>query len=86
MSPHRRDRPVDSCRKDAIPIVEDEPVGRLRGDDRAKLLDRPLRSGMLGDIPVEDPTRTDLEDDEHIQDAERAVTVVKKSQATTACA
>ena len=45
-------------------------MGRLRGDDRAKLLDRPLRRGMLGDIPVEDPTRTDLEDDEHIEDAE----------------
>ena len=25
---------------------------------------------MLGDIPVEDPTRADLEDDEHIEDAE----------------
>src|SRR5580704_18800369 len=67
---HRRDRPVDSGRKDAVPIVEDEPVGCLRGDDLAKLLDRPLRRGMLGDIPVEDPTRADLEDDEHIEDAE----------------
>jgi hypothetical protein len=26
--------------------------------------------GMPGDIPVEDPTRADLEDDEHIEDAE----------------
>jgi len=52
--------------KDAVPIVEDEPVGCLRGDDHARLLDRPLRRGMLGDIPVEDTTRADLEDDEHI--------------------
>src|SRR6266550_4139204 len=50
--------------------MEDEPVGRLRSHDRAKLLDRPLGSRMLGDIPVEDPTRADLEGDEHIEDAE----------------
>jgi hypothetical protein len=49
--------------------VQDEPVGRLRRDDGAKLLDRPLCRGMLCDIPVENPTRTDLEDDEHIKDA-----------------
>jgi hypothetical protein len=68
--PHRRDRPVDRCRINAVPIVEDEPVGRLGGDDRAKLLDRPRRRGMLRHVPVEDPTRTDLEDDEDIEDAE----------------
>jgi hypothetical protein len=83
---HRRDRPVDSGREDAVPIVEDEPVGCLPSDDRAKLLDRPLGCEMLGGIPVEDPTRADLEDDEHIEDAEAAVTAVKKSPATTACA
>ena len=83
---HRRDRPVDRCRKDAIPIVEHEPVGRLRSDDCAKLLDRPLRRGMLRDVPMQDPTRTNLEGDEHIEDAEAGVTIVKKSQATTPCA
>ena len=62
--------PVDRGRIDAVPIVEDEPVGRLGGDDRAELLDRPLRRGMLRDVPVEDPTRADLEDDEDIEDAE----------------
>ena len=66
---HRRDRPVDRCRKDAIPIGEHEPVRRLRSDDGAKLLNRPLRGGMLRHIPVEDATRTDLEDDEYIEDA-----------------
>jgi hypothetical protein len=71
---HRHDRPVHRGRKDAVSIVEDEPVGCLRGDDPAKLLDRPLRRRMLGDVPVEDPTRADLEDEEHIEDAERAVT------------
>ena len=69
MPPHRRDCPVDRCGKDAIPIVEDEPVRRLRSDDCAKLLNRPLRRGMLRHIPVEDATRTDLEDDEDIEDA-----------------
>jgi hypothetical protein len=81
---HRRDRPVDSGRKDAVPIVEDEPVGCLRGDDHAKLLDRPLRRRMLGDIPVEDPTRADLENDEHMRTRKPTVTAVKKSRATTA--
>ena len=57
MPPHRRDRPVDRGCVDAVPIVEDEPMGRLGGDDRAKLLDRPLRRGMLRHVPVEDPPR-----------------------------
>ena len=69
MPPHRRDRPIDRCRINAVPIVGDEAVGRLGGDDRAKLLDRPLRRGMLRYIPVEDPTRADLENDKDIEDA-----------------
>jgi hypothetical protein len=80
---HRRDRPVDHGRKDAVPIVEDGPVGCLRGNDHAKLLDRPLRRGMLGDIqwrirrvPTSRTTKTE-------RTRKRAVTVVKKSQATT---
>ena len=36
----------------------------------AKLLDRPLRRGMLGDIPVEDPARADLKNNENREDAE----------------
>ena len=36
----------------------------------AKLLDRPLRRGVLRHIPVENLTRADLEDDEDIEDAE----------------
>lgn len=87
MPPHRGDRSVYRGREDAIPIVEDESVRGLWGDDRPKLLDRPLRRGMLGDIRVEDPTGTHLEDDEHIYRArKRTVTTVKKSQATTAWA
>ena len=39
MPPHRRDRPVDHCRINAVPIMEDEAGGRLGGDNRAKLLD-----------------------------------------------
>jgi hypothetical protein len=88
MPPHRRDRSVDRCGKDAIPMVEDEPMRRLRGDDRPKLLDRPLRRGMLRDVPMEDPTRTDLEDDEHkhIEDAEAGGDYREEVTATTACA
>ena len=57
MPPHRPDRLVDDSRIDAVPIVEDEPVGRLRGDDRAKLLDRPRRRGMLRHSPERDHFR-----------------------------
>ena len=86
MPSHRRNRLVDQRRINAIPIVEDEPVGRFRGDDRPELLHHPRRRGMLRDIPVQDPTCADLEDDEYIEDAKRTVTVEKKSQVTTACA
>jgi hypothetical protein len=41
---------------------------------------------MLGDIPVEDPARAALEDDEDVEDRKRKVTVMKKPQATTAFA
>ena len=68
--PHRRDRPVESRRVNAIPIVENEPVERLRGDGRAQLLDRPLRRRMVRHVPVEDLTRADVEDDENMEDAE----------------
>ena len=47
-------------------------MGRLRRDDRAKLLDRPLRRGMLRHIPVENPTRAHLEDNEDNEDIEDA--------------
>ena len=70
MPSHRADRLIDRRRIDAVPIVEDEPVGRLRGDDRAELLDRPRRRRMRGDVPVQDPTRADLEDDEDVEDPE----------------
>jgi hypothetical protein len=53
-----------------VSIVENEPVGRLRGDHHAELLDGPLGGGMLGDIPVDDPTRANLEDDEDVENLE----------------
>jgi hypothetical protein len=48
----RLDGPVDRGGIDAVAIVEDEPMGRLESDDLAKLLDRPLRRGMLRHVPV----------------------------------
>jgi len=69
MPPHRRDRSVDRGRINIVSIVENEAVGGLGRDDRAKLLDRPCRRGMLRHIPMEDPTRADLEDYEDIEDA-----------------
>ena len=68
MPPHRRDRSVDRGRINTVSIVENEAVEGLGRDDRAKLLDRPCRRGMLRHIPMEDPTRADLEDYEDIED------------------
>ena len=82
MPSHRADRWIDGRRIDAIPIVEDEPVGRLRGDDRAELLDCPRRRRRLGDVPVQDSTRADLEDDEAVEDPETARHGRQTSQAT----
>jgi hypothetical protein len=41
---------------DAVSVMQDEPMGRLRGEHHAELLDDSLGGGMLGDIPVDDPT------------------------------
>ena len=67
-------------------LVQDELVRRLGGDERPKLLDCPLRRGMFRHIPMEDPTRADLEDDEAYRMRKRTVAVIKKSHATIASA
>ncbi len=85
-SSHRRDRSVDLSRIDPVTVVQHESVPGLGCDDGAELLDGPVRSRMLGHIPVDDPPRADFKNDEDIEDVKEAVTVTKKSQARTACA
>jgi hypothetical protein len=67
---HRRDRSVDLGRIDVVTVVQHESVHGLGCDDGAELLDGPVRSRMLGHIPVDDPPRADFKNDEDIQDAE----------------
>ncbi len=67
---HRRDRAIDAGRVNRVAVMEEEPMRGLAGEDRAELLDRPGRRRMLGHVPVEDPTRADLEDHEDIEEAE----------------
>src|SRR6266849_10804881 len=81
---HRRDRSVDLGRIDPVTVVQHESVPGLGCDDGAELLDGPVRSRMLGHIPMDDPPRADFKNDENIEDVKEAVTVTKKSQARTA--
>ena len=67
---HRRDRSVDFGRIDPVTVVQHESVHGLGCDDRAELLDGPVRSRMPGHIPMDDPPRADFKNDEDIEDAE----------------
>ena len=42
----------------------------LAGDRHAELLDRPRRRRMLRQIPMDDPSRTDVENHKDIEDTE----------------
>ena len=58
----------------------------IAGESLAELLKRPFGGWMFGDVDVEQSPRANLHCNEHVQDAELAVTTVKKSQATIAWA
>jgi hypothetical protein len=59
-------------RKDCVAVVDDEPAGMIESQKLPELLSRPLGSGMLSDVRVENAPRTDLQGYEDIQDAERS--------------
>ena len=63
---HRPKGLVHGWREDAVPIMDDEPVGTIQRKAVAKLLDGPFRRGMLGEIPVDDATCGDVEGDEDV--------------------
>ena len=45
----------------------EEPVDAIQRKTVPKLLDRPFRGGVVGEIPVHDPACPDVEDDEDVQ-------------------
>jgi hypothetical protein len=49
---------IHRLREDAVPIVDDEAVGRIARPSFPELLQRPFRRGMAGDIVVENPPRS----------------------------
>jgi hypothetical protein len=68
---HGRDGVVHGRGKDPVAVVHQIPMRPLAGDRHAELLDRPRRCGMLGHIPMDNPSRANVEDEEDIEDAER---------------
>ena len=77
-APHRRfqhrqahcgNRAVDRRRIDAVAVMNQKALGLIARNNPAKLLHSPFGRGMLRHIPMDDPTRPDVKDDQHIQRA-----------------
>jgi hypothetical protein len=64
---HRTKGLVHGRREDAVTVIDEEPVGPVRRKAVPKLLDGPLRRGVLGESPVDDSSCGDVEDDEDVQ-------------------
>jgi len=64
------DRLIQTGRERLVSIVEQKLVVPIAGKGFPQLLQGPLRGWMLGDIEVEQTSRSDLEGNEYIQDAE----------------
>ena len=55
--------------ENAVPIMQEETVGVIRGDGFAQLLQCPLRRGMCCHIGMEDAARGMFHDDKYIEEA-----------------
>ena len=73
-------RLIESQRKNAVPVVNDESVWMIEGQEFPELLYRPLGGRMFGHIAMQNSARTDFHRSKHVQDPERRRH--KKSQAT----
>jgi hypothetical protein len=72
--------------KDRIPIMDHEPVGMIESQNLSELLDGPFRTGMPGDIQVQDLSRRTSIATNTYTILKVAVIEIKKSQATMAWA
>src|SRR5262249_23729048 len=61
---------IDGQRENAVAIVDHESVRSVPGHARAELLHRPFRCWMVGGVPIHDPARADIEDDEDVYEPE----------------
>jgi hypothetical protein len=76
----RRPRPRRRCHDRVSQIT----MAGFAVEEGRELLPCPLRPWMFGDVHVQDPTRSDLHRDEHIEHLECCRHQVKKSHATIA--
>ena len=60
-------RVVDRRREDPVAVVDDKSVLGIERQTVSKPLYGPLGSGVLGEIPVQYPTRRDIAEDEHVK-------------------
>jgi hypothetical protein len=68
---HRGDGRIQAGGKDAVPIVEDEPVAVRLREDLPELLQGPGGGWGGRDVDVQEATAPDFEGDKDIEDAER---------------
>jgi hypothetical protein len=61
---------IDICRKDGVPVVDQEAIRSLARERFAKLLQRPFRARMTRHIAMQDAPRAHVEDHQHIQQLE----------------
>jgi hypothetical protein len=71
-NPHTqvRETDIDFLREDAIPMVNEEPVGMIARKRFPELLQRPCCRQMGRYVLVENPAGSDLHDDEDVEGAE----------------
>jgi hypothetical protein len=67
-NPEVLDRLVELRRKGGMSIVNQETICMVTRNGFAKLLQGPLRRGMLGHIEVNDATRADLDQHQYVED------------------
>ena len=61
---------IDICRKDGVPVVDQEAIRSLARERFAILLQRPFRGGMRGDIKMDPPTSVMHQPQKHVQHLE----------------
>src|ERR1700687_332923 len=60
---------IKLTRVDAVPVVDDESVGLVPGDDLSKLLACPSCGGMIGHVEVSNPAGSYLHDHKDIENS-----------------
>ena len=68
---HRPQGRVYGRREDAIAIMDEKAIRAIQRQTVPELLDRPFRRGVIGEIPVHDPSAADVEEDEDVQPLKR---------------